>query len=191
MACRRRHGARAHGRGGLRRRRSATRGCSTSSARRCAAATGTRARTSASSCAGSTRATDRGPTRGAVLVIGVGQRTTDLSVYQNTLQNWLADSAFWTDMATYVSDWSQEVYGDVRSYAVPGVPTVGPPRLPERLPPAQARARGRRAGDDRARALVPAGGIQPARERRLAARHRLRLDDGSRRADGGLRLGAG
>ena len=63
------------------------------------------------------------PTRGAVFVIGVGQRTGDLSVYQNTLQNWLADSAFWTDMATYVSDWSQEVYGDVRSHAVPGVPT--------------------------------------------------------------------
>lgn len=60
------------------------------------------------------------PTRGAALVIGFGQRTADVSVYQNTLQGWLADSAFWTDMATYVSDWSQEVYGDVRSYAVPG-----------------------------------------------------------------------
>ena len=63
------------------------------------------------------------PTRGAVLVVGFGQQTADLSLYQSTLQNWLADSAFWTDMSTYVSDWSQEVYGDVRSYAVPGVPT--------------------------------------------------------------------
>jgi hypothetical protein len=63
------------------------------------------------------------PTRGAVFVIGVGQRTGDLSVYQNTVQDWLADTAFWTDMATYVSDWSQEVYGDVRSHAVPGAPT--------------------------------------------------------------------
>jgi hypothetical protein len=62
------------------------------------------------------------PTRGAVFVIGFGQRTSDLSLYQTNLQNWLADSAFWTDMATYVSDWSQEVYGDVRSWAVPGVP---------------------------------------------------------------------
>ena len=26
-------------------------------------------------------------------------------------------------MATSVSDWTQEVYGDVRSHAVPGVPT--------------------------------------------------------------------
>ncbi len=62
------------------------------------------------------------PTRGAVFVIGVGQRTTDVSLLQTNLQNWFADSAFWADMTTYVSDWSQEVYGDVRSYAVPGVP---------------------------------------------------------------------
>ena len=61
------------------------------------------------------------PTRGAALVIGFGQRTSDVSAYQNTLQGWLADTAFWTDMATYVSDWSQEVYGDIRSHAVPGV----------------------------------------------------------------------
>jgi hypothetical protein len=63
------------------------------------------------------------PTRGAVFVIGVGQRASDVSLYQTNLQNWLADSDFWADMATYVSDWSQEVYGDVRSHAVPGVPT--------------------------------------------------------------------
>jgi hypothetical protein len=62
------------------------------------------------------------PTRGAAFVIGVGQRTSDVSVYQANLQNWYVDSEFWTDMATYVSDWAQEVYGDVRSYAVPGVP---------------------------------------------------------------------
>jgi hypothetical protein len=62
------------------------------------------------------------PTRGAVFIIGVGQRTSDLTLYQNTLQDWLSDSAFWTDVATYVTDWSQEVYGDVRSFAVPGAP---------------------------------------------------------------------
>ena len=61
------------------------------------------------------------PTKGAVFVIGVGQRSTDVSLYQTNLQNWFADSAFWADMATYVSDWSQEVYGDVRSWAAPGV----------------------------------------------------------------------
>ncbi|HYI74728.1 MAG TPA: hypothetical protein VEW90_05590 [Gaiellaceae bacterium] len=63
-------------------------------------------------------------TRGAVLVIGFGQRTSDLSVYQNTMQGWLSDSAFWTDMARYVSDWSQEVYGDLRAHAVPGSPNT-------------------------------------------------------------------
>ncbi|MCI0634302.1 MAG: DUF4402 domain-containing protein [Actinobacteria bacterium] len=60
------------------------------------------------------------PTRGAVLVIGFGQRTGDVSAYQDTLQSWLGDSVFWTDIATYVSDWSQEVYGDFRSFAIPG-----------------------------------------------------------------------
>ena len=62
------------------------------------------------------------PTRGAVFVVGFGQRAGDVSLYQTNLQNWFADSAFWADMSTYVSDWSQEVYGDVRSFAVPGVP---------------------------------------------------------------------
>jgi hypothetical protein len=62
------------------------------------------------------------PTRGAVLIVGFGQRTSDLAAYQNTLQNWLADTTFWTDMTTYVSDWSQEVYGDLRAHAVPGDP---------------------------------------------------------------------
>jgi hypothetical protein len=62
------------------------------------------------------------PTPGAALVVGVGQRTGDLSVYQSTLQSWLSDTEFWSDMTRYVSDWVQEAYGDVRSHAVPGVP---------------------------------------------------------------------
>jgi hypothetical protein len=61
------------------------------------------------------------PTRGAVLVIGVGQQTPDVSLYQTTLQSWFEDSSFWTEVSTYVSDWSQEVFGDVRNWAVPGV----------------------------------------------------------------------
>ena len=61
-------------------------------------------------------------TKGAALVIGFGQRTSNVGVYQSTLQSWLADSAFWADMATYVADWSQEVYGDLRAHAVPGEP---------------------------------------------------------------------
>ena len=63
-------------------------------------------------------------TRGAVFAIGVGQKTSDVSLYQTNLQSWLADSAFWADVSVYVSDWLQEVYGDVRNYAVAGVPTT-------------------------------------------------------------------
>jgi hypothetical protein len=62
------------------------------------------------------------PTQGTAFIVGVGQQTTDVSQYQNNLQNWFSDTAFWTDMSTYVSDWSQETYGDVRNYAVPGAP---------------------------------------------------------------------
>jgi hypothetical protein len=60
------------------------------------------------------------PTKGVVFVIGPGQSAGDLLLYQSNLQNWLTDSAFWSDMSAYVSDWSQEVYGDVRRFAVPG-----------------------------------------------------------------------
>jgi hypothetical protein len=58
--------------------------------------------------------------RGAVFVIGMGQGTGELSVYQSRLQDWYEDEAFWNDMRAYVSDWSQELYGDVRNWAVPG-----------------------------------------------------------------------
>ena len=58
--------------------------------------------------------------RGIVFVAGIGQLTTDLSLYQARLQDWYEDAPFWEDMSRYVSDWSQEVYGDVRAYAVPG-----------------------------------------------------------------------
>jgi hypothetical protein len=58
--------------------------------------------------------------RGVVWITGMNQPTTELSVYQARLQDWYEDTAFWTDMGKYVSDWSQELYGDVRNYAVPG-----------------------------------------------------------------------
>ena len=60
--------------------------------------------------------------KGAVFVVGVGQSALSLSTYQGTLQLWYADTPFWADMNAYVSDWSQEVYGDIRNYAVPGAP---------------------------------------------------------------------
>ena len=58
--------------------------------------------------------------RGAVFITGMNQSTGELSVYQARLQDWLGDGAFWNDMNAWVADWSQELYGDVRNYAVPG-----------------------------------------------------------------------
>jgi hypothetical protein len=58
--------------------------------------------------------------RGAVFTIGMGQSTANLSVYKTNLESWLSDSAFWADMSSYVSDWSQEVFGDYRNYGVAG-----------------------------------------------------------------------
>ena len=58
--------------------------------------------------------------RGTVFVAGIGQATTDLSLYQARLQDWYEDAAFWSDLGRFASDWSQEVYGDIRHYAVAG-----------------------------------------------------------------------
>jgi hypothetical protein len=58
--------------------------------------------------------------RGVVWTVGMGQGTTNPTTYKTNLENWLQDSAFWSDMNLYVSDWSQEVYGDFRNYGVAG-----------------------------------------------------------------------
>jgi hypothetical protein len=58
--------------------------------------------------------------KGVVLTAGVGQATPDLTLYQVNLQDWLQDGAFWTEVAGYTSDWSQESYGDLRDYAAAG-----------------------------------------------------------------------
>ena len=60
------------------------------------------------------------PARGVVFVVGIGQRVPSVATYKARMQEWLQDSAFWVDMDAYVSDWSQEVYGDVRAYAAAG-----------------------------------------------------------------------
>ena len=60
--------------------------------------------------------------QGVVFVIGIAQTTGDLSVYQARLQDWYEDAGFWSDVSRYASDWSQELYGDVRTYAVAGAP---------------------------------------------------------------------
>ncbi len=58
--------------------------------------------------------------RGVVFVIGLAQTLSDTSAYHATLEGWLQDEPFWTDMARYVNFWAQEVYPDSRTWGVPG-----------------------------------------------------------------------
>jgi hypothetical protein len=64
------------------------------------------------------------PTKGLVFVSGFSQRTQVLSVYLSNMRAWLADGAFWTEAGNYTRFWAQEVYGDVRSWGVPGTPLM-------------------------------------------------------------------
>jgi hypothetical protein len=64
------------------------------------------------------------PTQGLVFVVGLGQRTQNLSVYLTNMRAWLADSAFWSTADPYVRFWAQEVYGDVRAWGVVGAPRM-------------------------------------------------------------------
>jgi hypothetical protein len=65
---------------------------------------------------------DGGPgVKGVVYVIGVGQNGLSFPAYKANVESWLQDAPFWNDMATYVSGFYQEAYGDVRNYAVAGV----------------------------------------------------------------------
>ena len=61
------------------------------------------------------------PAKGMVYVIGTDQSQASIPQLKATLESWLQDAAFWTDMSSYVSGFYQEVYGDVRDYAVAGV----------------------------------------------------------------------
>lgn len=58
--------------------------------------------------------------KGVVFVTGISQPTSELSVYQARLQDWYEDAPFWADMSSYVRDWSQELYGDIRNHGVAG-----------------------------------------------------------------------
>ena len=105
--------------------------------------------------------------RGVAFTTGVSQRTPDLSTYKTNLQGWLQDAAFWNDMSAYVSDFSQENYADLRSYAVAGVPL--PTRRDLLNDYLQHQLRLPASGPDRLprRARLPPGGLQPAGECRL------------------------
>ena len=58
--------------------------------------------------------------KGGVFDIGVGQGLRDPSTYKSQLEGWFQDDAFWSELGRYVSDWSQELYGDPRNYGVGG-----------------------------------------------------------------------
>lgn len=60
------------------------------------------------------------PTKGIVWVSGMSQATTYLDDYRENLKKWFADAGFWADMSQYVRFFSQEAYGRVDEWAVPG-----------------------------------------------------------------------
>ncbi len=64
---------------------------------------------------------DGGPqVRGLVWISNMGQGTSFFDTYRANLKNWLADQAFWSDMSQYVRFVSQEAYGRIDEWAVPG-----------------------------------------------------------------------
>jgi PKD repeat protein len=60
------------------------------------------------------------PMKGLVWVAGLSQGTTFLDTYKANVKNWLADEGFWRDMSQYARFFSQEVYGRVDRWGVPG-----------------------------------------------------------------------
>jgi PKD repeat protein len=60
------------------------------------------------------------PMKGLVWVAGISQGTTFLDTYKGNVKNWLADDSFWLDMSQYVTFFSQEVYGRIDRWGVPG-----------------------------------------------------------------------
>jgi hypothetical protein len=63
------------------------------------------------------------PVKGIVWVSNFGQATTFFDTYKGNLKSWLDDVAFWADMSQYVRFFSQEVYGRIDRWAVPGTTT--------------------------------------------------------------------
>jgi PKD domain/Bacterial Ig domain len=64
------------------------------------------------------------PVKGIVWVSNFGQGTTFFDTYKANVKSWLGDAAFWVDMSQYVRFFSQEVYGRVDRWAVPGTTTL-------------------------------------------------------------------
>src|SRR3954454_1060148 len=60
------------------------------------------------------------PSAGLVFVTDPPQTAPDVSQYKQQLQDWYADTPFWTDMSSYVRFWAQETYADPRNWGVAG-----------------------------------------------------------------------
>ena len=65
-----------------------------------------------------------GSVKGLVFVVGLGQRTQNLSVYLGNMRGWLSDGTFWVAADSYVRFWAQETYGDVRAWGVADAPRM-------------------------------------------------------------------
>lgn len=57
---------------------------------------------------------------GVVFAADPPQVTPDVSQYRAGLLAWYSDSAFWTDMRSYVRFWAEETFADVRAWGVAG-----------------------------------------------------------------------
>ena len=60
------------------------------------------------------------PVKGIVWVSGIGQGLTFFDTYKANVKSWLGDTGWWADMSQYVRFYSQEVYGRIDRWAVPG-----------------------------------------------------------------------
>ena len=58
--------------------------------------------------------------RGVVYLAGMGQTLQNFSVYKPSVEGWLAQTAFWSAMNSYVKWFSYEVYADPHDDCVPG-----------------------------------------------------------------------
>lgn len=60
------------------------------------------------------------PVKGVVWTVGMGQGTTNFSVYEPYVEDWLEDAPFWSQVNLYVRWWGQEAYADPYDVCVPG-----------------------------------------------------------------------
>jgi hypothetical protein len=60
--------------------------------------------------------------RGIVFNVGVPSDTRDVTAYKASVQAWLTDEPFWSDLDTYVDFFAHEVYASSLTWGVPGVP---------------------------------------------------------------------